>query len=252
VQPRTSPDGTIVMSVYAEKSFVGPDATGIPIFTDAAGNVIRSPQIPITTAQTIVSAKSGQTIILGGLITQDQTETTNRIPYAADIPVLGRLFRFDIVEENRTELLIIMTPFIVSSAEQIEWMNARESERMSWCIADVANIHGPVGMSGNPAFNGMESPLIFPDVDPAGQEPTPAEPQTSQPEGVPGPGQPTWYQPPTGLAPPRVQLAVPPAGTTSLPQAFPRQAFPPQEFPQQAFSQQPSVVPAGWQQPVAR
>lgn len=248
VQPRTSPDGTIVMSVYAEKSFVGPDATGIPIFTDAAGNVIRSPQIPITTAQTIVSAKSGQTIILGGLITQDQTETTNRIPYASDIPVLGRLFRFDTVEQNRTELLIIMTPYIVSTADQIEWMNARESERMSWCIADVANIHGPVGMSGNPAFNGMESPLIFPDVEPAAQEPTPAEPKTSQPEGVPSSGQPTWYQPQTGLSPPRVQLAVPPAGTTG---GAP-QAFRPPAFPQQVLSQQPSVVPANWQQPLAR
>lgn len=253
VQPRTSPDGTIVMSVYAEKSFVGPEAQGIPIFTDAAGNVIRSPQIPITTAQTIVSAKSGQTIILGGLITKELNENTNRIPYLADMPVFGRLFRFDTVSDERTELLIIMTPYIISTAEQIEWMNARESERMSWCIADVVNIHGPVGMSGNPAFNGMESPLIFPDVTPAGQEPTPAEPQTSQPEGVPAPGQPTWYQPlgqtpfpatplqpvsptpPAGqmsalslrrpLVPPQVQLAAPPAGTGPAgmqPAAMPR------------------------------
>ena len=89
VTPRTSPDGTIVMQINATKSEVGPEATGIPIFTDAGGNVIRSPQIPITTAQTIVSAKSGQTIILGGLITKNQLETTRRIPYLGDIPVAG-------------------------------------------------------------------------------------------------------------------------------------------------------------------
>ena len=46
VTPRTSPDGTIVMQIYAEKSTVGPDATGIPIAIDANGNAIRSPQIP--------------------------------------------------------------------------------------------------------------------------------------------------------------------------------------------------------------
>ncbi|NJM36120.1 MAG: type II and III secretion system protein, partial [Rhodomicrobium sp.] len=47
VTPRTSPDGTIVMQINATKSSVGPEAEGIPIFTDAAGNVVRSPQIPL-------------------------------------------------------------------------------------------------------------------------------------------------------------------------------------------------------------
>jgi general secretion pathway protein D len=190
VTPRTSPDGTIVMQIYAEKSSVGPDATGIPVFTDVNGNVIRSPQIPITTAQTTVSARSGQTVILGGLITKDQTEATRRIPYVSDIPMLGRLFRFDSYRNQRTELLIIMTPFIMQTEEQNEWLNARESERMSWCIADVVNIHGPIGsMSGNPAYNSEPTDVIFPDVDPAA--PTPANPN-APPPGLP-------MSPPTGV-----------------------------------------------------
>src|SRR5262249_22043772 len=155
--------GTIVMSVVATKSAVGPDATGIPVFTDANGNVVRSPQIPLTTAQTTVSARSGQTVILGGLITKNLSESTHRIPYLGDIPALGRLFRFDTVSNQRTELLIIMTPYIMNSEEQNEWLNQRESQRMSWCLADMVNIHGPVGLSGNPAFNQV-APTIFPDL----------------------------------------------------------------------------------------
>jgi hypothetical protein len=206
VTPRTSPDGTIVMAINATKSSVGPEATGIPIFTDAAGNVIRSPQIPLTTAQTTVSARSGQTVILGGLITKTLNETTRRIPYLGDIPMLGRLFRFDAVSDQRTELLIIMTPYIMQSEEQNEWLNARESERMSWCIADIVNIHGPVGMGGNPAFNAQPSDVIFPDLDPTAPKPTPASP--------PLPGEPTDRRPTDPLLPPALgsyglQLAPP-------------------------------------------
>src|SRR5207302_1304837 len=166
VTPRVSLDGTIAMQIYAEKSSVGPDSTAIPISTDANGNVIRSPQIPRTLAQTTVLARSGQTVVLGGLITKDLEENSRRIPYLADIPVIGRLFRFDSVINTRTELLIIMTPYLVTSEDQIDWINSRESERMSWCVADLVNIHGPVPMGGNPAFNAGPTPLIFPDLQP--------------------------------------------------------------------------------------
>jgi type II secretory pathway component GspD/PulD (secretin) len=186
VTPRVSPDGAIVMQIYTEKSTVGPDATGIPIAVDANGNAIRSPQIPITTAQTIVLARSGQTVILGGLITKDLEEDTRRVPYMADIPVLGRLFRYDQVSNKRTELLIILTPYLVTSTEQIDWINAREGERMSWCLADLVNIHGPVPFSGNPLYNPSPTALIYPDLQPNGY-PTGPEPYGTQPSfSVPG------------------------------------------------------------------
>ncbi|HEY2415109.1 MAG TPA: secretin N-terminal domain-containing protein [Pirellulaceae bacterium] len=186
VTPRVSPDGAIVMQIYTEKSVVGSDATGIPIAVDANGNAIRSPQIPITTAQTIVLARTGQTVILGGLITKDLEEDSHRIPYLADIPVLGRLFRYDQVSNKRTELLIILTPYLVTSPDQIDWINAREGQRMSWCLADLVNIHGPVPFSGNPMFNSSPTPLIFPDIDPNGY-PSGPDPYGSVPSfGPPG------------------------------------------------------------------
>jgi general secretion pathway protein D len=272
VTPRTNPDGTIVMAINATKSSVGPEATGIPVFTDQAGNVVRSPQIPLTTAQTTVSARSGQTVILGGLITKDQAETTRRIPYLADIPALGRLFRFDSVRNQRTELLIILTPYIMQSDERNEWYNARESERMSWCLADLVNIHGPVGMGGHPAYNLEGPPLIFPDLTPA------APPASAAPAGpaLPPPPQPNLYAPqqpmgayappavivpeagplpagnfgpppPAGtLVPQTIQPAAPPAGT----QAAQYAPWPPPAPPQ--FSPGPPIAPAQFQQPAGR
>jgi hypothetical protein len=198
VTPRTSPDGTIVMQVYAEKSSVGPLSTAVPIGTDENGNPILSPQIPRTLAQTTVSARTGQTVILGGLITKDLEEQTRRVPYLGDIPVLGRLFRFDTASNVRTELLIILTPYLVTSEEQVEWMNARETERMSWCVADIVNIHGPVNISGNPAFNSGPTPLIYPDLHPGGLPDAPSAellpPFYSGPYGSPYPVGPPPYE----------------------------------------------------------
>jgi general secretion pathway protein D len=229
VTPRTSPDGTIVMQVNATKSSVGPDSTAIPIFTDANGNVVRSPQIPLTTAQTTVSARTGQTVILGGLITKDQIETTRRIPYLGDIPMLGRLFRFDSVSDERTELLIILTPYIMQNEEQNEWLNARETERMSWCIADIVNIHGPVQgtLSGNPGYNMPPSDVIFPDIDPTAPTPLPGSnvPSVIPPAGMPVPRAPTPSTPPLpglgepmGTAPPSGygQTTIPPVQTAPV------------------------------------
>ncbi len=252
VTPRTSPDGTIVMLVNATKSSVGPDATGIPVFTDSNGNVVRSPQIPLTTAQTTVSARSGQTVILGGLITKNQSESTRRIPYLGDIPVLGRLFRFDTVSNQRTELLIIMTPYINENSEQNEWINARESERMSWCLADIVNIHGPVGMSGNPAFNMQPSDVIFPDLYPAGPEPTPTGPQTPAP--APSPLLPMPYGPPGTPPPPMPMLtppgAAPPPAPTSIIVPQPASLAPPAAGESRALTPQilePAAPPVGTQ-----
>jgi type II secretion system protein D len=226
VTPRVSPDGAIVMQIYTEKSTVGPDATGIPIAVDANGNAIRSPQIPITTAQTIVLARTGQTVILGGLITKDLEEDTHRIPYLADIPVLGRLFRYDQVSNKRTELLIILTPYLVTSPEQIDWINAREGQRMSWCLADLVNIHGPVPFAGNPMFNTSPTPLIFPDLDPngypAGPDPYGTVPSFPPPGVVPQPtlqplNVPSTSGYPSGPAPYNSPGAPTPAAPTPVP-----------------------------------
>ncbi|QDU26154.1 Putative type II secretion system protein D precursor [Anatilimnocola aggregata] len=167
VTPRTSPDGMIVMEIDAVKSDLGPEAEGIAISVSADGTAIRQPIINVTRAQTTVSARSGQTVILGGLITKNQSETTRRVPYLGDIPVLGRLFRFDSVDVQRTELLIIMTPYVMRTDEHVAWLNMRESERMHWCLADVGNIHGQAQHFTSSADSGISTPTIFPDETPA-------------------------------------------------------------------------------------
>ena len=165
VTPRISPDGQIVMDILATKSELGNDAEGVPISINQFGDVIRSPRIATTEASTTVSAGSGQTVILGGLITKDRTTLERGVPVLMDVPVLGNLFRFDRYEETRNELLIILTPHIIEDQEEMDRLAMIETERMSWCLSDVVSIHGSV--PGGSMTDLVDTEVIYPDLSPS-------------------------------------------------------------------------------------
>ena len=169
IQPRTNQDGLINMIVAVQESFLGPISEGVPIGVDSLGNSILSPIINITQAQTRVTAYDGQTVVLSGLITKSRSTRSRRIPWLADIPLAGALFRFDSQSEERTELLVVMTPRVINynNEEKLETIKQVESSRMSWCLADVLNVHGEVGLSpGNGLWGPAATPVIYPDQQP--------------------------------------------------------------------------------------
>jgi general secretion pathway protein D len=196
VLPRVSPDGLILLQVGVENSKVGDPNAGIPIGFGPTGEVIRSPIIDQIRSETVVSAYSGQTVVFSGLISKTRTSVRRQIPVLGSIPWIGAAFRFDSETEERKELLVVLTPRIIQSDEDYEILKNVESSRMSWCLADVLNIHGDVGLSGG---NGLWGPargqMLYPDVNP---EPLPDRSiinpngyypmlRQSEPEYYPGP-----------------------------------------------------------------
>ena len=167
VTPRISPDGLVVMQIDAEKSELESDATGIPIFTSPTGQVIRSPIIDATTAQTTVAAMSEQTVVLGGLITKSKTKEHHGVPVLDDIPVINNFFRYDSTIEEKTELLIIMTPHIVRNQADAEALKRTEAAKMTWCLSDVTKIYGEAGLRRRTdEWTDGEVPVIYPDAGP--------------------------------------------------------------------------------------
>lgn len=176
VTPRISPEGNVVMEIDAEKSKLGPESEGIPVSVSASGSVIRSPRVDTITAQATVSAADGETIILGGLISRSTQTEHRQVPWLGDIPVLKYFFSYDYSKLQRTELLIIMTPHVVRSQGDMERLKQAEFARMSWCEADVFEIHGDVYPSTNMTVEMMDRQdwdVVYPDVDPRGR-PEPA------------------------------------------------------------------------------
>ena len=200
VTPRISPEGNVVMEIDAEKSELGPEIEGIPVSVSTNGTIIRSPRINTTTAQATVSAASGETIILGGLITKSTRELHRKVPYLGDVPMLGNLFRYDSRQQRRTELLIVLTPHVVRSPDDLQRLKQTELARMSWCAADVFDLHGDLGVGPHsselfPYDDNSET--IYPDIDPRGRSRSRSRP--SDPASN--------YQPGALLTPPEQSLS---------------------------------------------
>ena len=67
-----------------------------------------------------VAVQSGQTIVLGGLVQNSTIKSRSKIPLLGDIPLLGRLFRADNDEDNRSEVMVFLTPYVLDSPAELE------------------------------------------------------------------------------------------------------------------------------------
>jgi type II/III secretion system protein len=71
------------------------------------------PEISTRDTQTTVHLQDDETLVIGGLIQENDTRTTTKVPLLGDLPLVGRVFRNDNVQGQRNELIIVVTPHIV-------------------------------------------------------------------------------------------------------------------------------------------
>ena len=120
VTPFITADGLIEMMVSPQISSIDPNLS-IPI---AAG--VNAPVIDVRSADTVAVTADGQTIIIGGLMETDKSQTDTKIPVLGDIPLLGNLFKRKQRNDSKNELLIFLTPHIVQNPTELATLSARE------------------------------------------------------------------------------------------------------------------------------
>ena len=104
-----------------------------PQITDTTGQASVG-GIPPTISQTLTTlrtVRSGDTMVLGGLVRKQETASSQRIPILADIPYLGGLFRTRNKQIADTELLIFVTPTIISDTNDSGTANANAGQNVS-------------------------------------------------------------------------------------------------------------------------
>lgn len=106
VKPHITADNHISMYIKPEVSYIEPQ----PV---SKGDI----EINTTEAETFVMVKDSQTAVIGGLIRKDISQTENKIPFLSNIPFLGFLFKNKANSESRKELLIFVTPHIITDEE---------------------------------------------------------------------------------------------------------------------------------------
>jgi type IV pilus assembly protein PilQ len=101
VTPQITPDENVIMKLDVHKDSVGTNT--------AAGPSIDTKQVV-----TEVLVENGGTVGIGGIYTQEEQDTVTKIPLLGDVPILGRLFRQNLKRNDKRELLIFVTPRIIT------------------------------------------------------------------------------------------------------------------------------------------
>ncbi len=87
---------------------------------------VYAPNIDVTSANTVVVTPDGQTVVIGGLISNTKSQSDTKVPFLGDIPFLGQLFRSTAKAESKTEIVDVSHAASVDAPSQLTKMSGRE------------------------------------------------------------------------------------------------------------------------------
>lgn len=119
ITPSINDDGLIEMTISQEISSVS-----------AGGG--DTPPINRRAVQSKLLADSGKTVYLGGLLSQSKTDNEEKVPLLGDIPVLGNLFKYQTKKHEKTELVLLITPFVITSKEEADFYTDQFRTLSGW------------------------------------------------------------------------------------------------------------------------
>jgi general secretion pathway protein D len=108
-----------------DSSTPGQVIEGASLFTAA----VYAPNLDKRSANTVVVTPDGQTVVIGGLISNDKSSSESKVPILGDIPLLGQLFKFTSKANAKDELLMFITPHIVEMPSQLAALTASETRQ---------------------------------------------------------------------------------------------------------------------------
>jgi general secretion pathway protein D len=173
VTPQINEKRLVKLKIFEEISRVVSETTQI-----SPTQVVLAPTTRKRTAETNVQVKDGQTVVIAGLVGDNVTLSTTKVPCLGDIPIVGWLFKSETRNTERTNLLIFLTPYIVTTHQEAEQMYLKKSKLME----KVKKSYGPAEETMEEPAPSSEQPPIS---SPSTNSEQPAE-DSSQPAGGSG------------------------------------------------------------------
>ena len=132
VTPYIGDNSLVEMILQPETSSVDTSSPGQVIATGGlVGTPIYAPNLDVRSADTVVVTPDAQPVVIGGLISDDKSTSVTKVPFLGDIPLLGNLFKSTNKTDNKTDLLIFLTPHIVQTPSDLAPMSPRETSQMT-------------------------------------------------------------------------------------------------------------------------
>ncbi len=134
VQPRIDTGGNVRATIQTEISQLDPAVT-----------IQGAPGLLTRRASTEVNVRSGQTIVISGLLSSESSNDINRLPGIGRLPIFGRLFRSDNIRNNVSELVIFITPEVMDPAGNL--LSERDAEFYDSAEQLATDTHGLLNLS---------------------------------------------------------------------------------------------------------
>jgi len=130
--PSINADRTVTLTIVQDVSTVNQGGATLPI-SNGQGGVTTFAIDTVNTAnlEGTVVAKDGLTLAVGGLIRKEMVDQTRGIPYLMDIPLIGWLFGETVRTESHRELILIITPHVLTTPQEGQEVSRRRLEALS-------------------------------------------------------------------------------------------------------------------------
>ncbi len=136
ITPHIADNGDITLDVT-------PAITRLKQEIEAANGRMKAPALYVKTTSTIVRLRSGETAIIGGLVTDSIVDSVRGVPGLSKIPLIGRAFRSEGKIKTKTELVIMLTPRILVPGASLSAQDRTEAERNSRAIRSTQHSVAP-------------------------------------------------------------------------------------------------------------
>ncbi len=120
IMPKINADKTVTLLIQQDSSSVLKNSSTISIPVGVTVQTFNLDSVQTSNIQGTVVAKDGLTIAIGGLIDNSNSEVEQKVPVLGDIPVLGNLFKRKVDEKSKRELILLITPHIISNPNEGE------------------------------------------------------------------------------------------------------------------------------------
>ena len=140
VLPQISDDGTVIMHIHPAVVDVEESVKDIQ-FSDKQTMKLPTARSSVRETDTIVEAKSGDIIVIGGLMTRVKVDKQSKVPVIGDIPLLGELFTNKVVEDRKAELVILLRPVVVGGETWKDEMQKAADLLQKWYPDESLSLH---------------------------------------------------------------------------------------------------------------
>ncbi len=120
ILPSINADRSVVMRIVHENSTVAKGGGQIPVVLNDTVQNVGIDTINTSKLEGTVLAQDGMTIAVGGMIRTQTVDSEDKVPVLGDVPLLGNIFKDQVQKEVKTELVLLITPHILSAPEQGE------------------------------------------------------------------------------------------------------------------------------------